>query len=87
MHINIIPNTTMTSDALTHRAAVRTRKKYITKMLIDIPFKSAILMNCISDICRMCQKHTINDITGTICAVTSKRGFGQGWINKVKIEK
>ena len=35
----------------------------------------------------MCQKHTINDITGTICAVTSKRGFGQGWINKVKIEK
>ena len=35
MHINIIPNTTMTSDALTHRAAVRTRKKYITKISVD----------------------------------------------------
>ena len=59
MHINIIPNTTMTSGALTHRAAVRTRKKIYHENVDRYPLQicpAAILINCISD---LCQKHIL----------------------------
>jgi hypothetical protein len=76
MHVIVIPITAMISEDLTHRAAVRTRKKNISLKCWSISLQfcpAAILINCTSDLCRMCQKHTINNITGTVCAVTTKK--------------
>jgi len=76
----------MTSEDLTHRAAVRTGGKYnknVDQYTLQI-CTVVVLLNCISDICRMCQKRIINNNTVTVWAVITKTG---GWVNKEKIQK
>ena len=60
----------------------------VDQYLIQI-WPAAVLINRIRDPCKICQKHTIYNITGTVLfnllAVTTKKKWG--WVYKVKIQK
>jgi hypothetical protein len=76
MQINFIPTTA--SEDLTHRAAERTRKKIYSKNIDRYILQyctAAVLLNCINE-CRICQKHSMNNNTVIVWAVTTKKGVG-----------
>ena len=74
MQINFI--TATASEDLTHRAVVKTMKKIYSKNVDRYILQfctAAVLLNCINA-CRICQKHSINNNTVTVWAVTTKKG-------------
>jgi len=63
MHINVIPTTTKTLEALMHRAVTSKNEGGIYCENVDqYPLqicRAAVLINGIRDLCRICQKHTL----------------------------
>jgi hypothetical protein len=66
----------MTSEYLAHRAAVRNRGTIYHENVDQYTLQIcpvAVFINCLRYLGRIYQRHTINNITGTVWAVTIKK--------------